>query len=92
MHSSNKNSGSAPEPDVTGTLAVMVRLQAQPQALVCVADPTLEARLAEVVEEGALFEANIIADDENAHATLSAQLRKLAQLDRPSSERQLEAN
>ena len=77
VHSSNKSSGGAPESDVTGTLAVMVRLQAPPQALVCVADPTLEARLAEAFEEEALFEANIIADEVNAHAAMRAQLRKL---------------
>jgi diguanylate cyclase (GGDEF)-like protein len=77
VHSSNKSSGSAPESDVTGTLAVMVRLQAPPQALVCVADPTLEARLAEALEERTLFEANIIADEVNAHAAMRTQLRKL---------------
>jgi PleD family two-component response regulator len=91
VHSSNKSSGSGPESDVTATLAVMVRLQAPPQALVCVADPTQEARLAEAFEEGALFDANIIADEENAYAAMRAQLRKLVITDSLQFVRQLRA-
>ena len=62
---------------MTGTIAVMVRLQPPPGALVCVADPAQESRFAEVFE-GALFEADMIADEENAYAAMQAQFRKVA--------------
>jgi diguanylate cyclase (GGDEF)-like protein len=67
----------AVEADMTGTVAVMVRLQAPPRALVCVADPAQEIRFAEVFQD-ALFEVDIIAAEEDAHAAMQAQFRKLA--------------
>jgi len=61
---------------VTGTLAVMVRLQAPPQAVVYVADPTQEARLSDACKSS-LFEATMIADEADAYAAIQTQRRKL---------------
>lgn len=90
IHSSNERPGSAPGSDVTGTLAVMVRLQEPPQALVCVVDPKQEARLAEAFG-GALFDPTIIADEEDAYAAMEAQLRKLVITDSLQFVKQLRA-
>ena len=65
------------EADVTGTVAVMVRLQASPRALVCVADPAQETRFAGFFKN-ALFEADMVACAEDAYAAMQLQFRKLA--------------
>jgi diguanylate cyclase (GGDEF)-like protein len=65
------------EADMTGTVAVMVRLQASPRALVCLAEPSQEIRFAALFKN-ALFEAEMIGSAEQALAAMQAQLRKLA--------------
>ncbi len=72
--------GVAVEADVSGTVAVMVRLQASPRALVCVADPAQQIRLAELFKH-ALFEADMIVAAEEAYTTMQAQFRKFAVTD-----------
>jgi two-component system cell cycle response regulator len=67
----------AAETDMTGTVAVMVRLQPPPSALVCVADPAREIRFAEAFQ-GAMFEADVMPGEEEAYAAMQAQFRKLA--------------
>jgi diguanylate cyclase (GGDEF)-like protein len=62
--------------DMTGTVAVMVRLQPPPRALLCVADPEQESRFAEVFA-GGLFDAQIISGEEDSYAAIQAQFRKL---------------
>jgi two-component system, cell cycle response regulator len=65
------------ESDMTGTVAVMVRLQAAPRALVCVADPSQEIRFAGLFKN-ALFEADMVGSAEDAFAAMQTQFRKLA--------------
>jgi diguanylate cyclase (GGDEF)-like protein len=67
----------AADTDMTGTVAVMLRLQPPPCALVCVADPQQEIRFAELFQD-ALFEADIFSGEEEAYAAMQAQFRKLA--------------
>jgi two-component system, cell cycle response regulator len=67
----------AVEADMTGTVAVMIRLQPPPRALVCVADPAQEIRFAEVFQS-AMFEADVILGEEDAYAAMQGQFRKLA--------------
>jgi len=76
--------------DVTNTVAVMVRLQPPPRVLLCVADPAQETRFAEGAE-GALFEANVIAGEEDAYAAMQSEFRKLAITDSVQLIRQLRA-
>jgi two-component system cell cycle response regulator len=76
--------------DVTGTVAVMVRLQPRPRALVCVADPAQESRFAEVFE-GALFDADSIGQPDDAYLAMQTQFRKLAITDNPQLVAQLRA-
>jgi diguanylate cyclase (GGDEF)-like protein len=80
----------AVEADMTGTVAVMVRLQPPPSALVCVADPAREIRFAEAFQ-GAMFEADVIPGKEEAYAAMQAQFRKLAITDSPQLIAQLRA-
>ena len=72
--------GTAVEADMTGTVAVMVRLQAAPRALVCVVDPAQEIRLAGLFKN-ALFEADMVVSVEDAHTAMQAQFRKFAVTD-----------
>jgi diguanylate cyclase (GGDEF)-like protein len=67
----------AAEADMTGTVAVMVRLQPPLRALVCVADPEQEIRFAELFQD-ALFEADIFPGEEDAYAAMQVNFRKLA--------------
>lgn len=76
--------------DATATVAVMVRLQPPPRAVVCLADSAQEARFAESFE-GALFDANIIASAEDAYAAMKVEVRKLAITDSLQLIRQLRA-
>jgi diguanylate cyclase (GGDEF)-like protein len=67
----------AVESDMTATVAVMVRLQAAPRALVCVADPSQEIRFAGLFKSG-LFEADMTASTDLAFAAMKSQPRKFA--------------
>jgi len=63
--------------DMTGTVAVMVRLQAPPRALVCVADPAQQIRFAGLFKN-ALFDADMVASVEDAYKLIQVQFRKFA--------------